>query len=277
MCSTWAPGVQVCFTHASLSALRCAAVIVRHTTLNTGIDDPDCARALQLCTSGKWSSHFFFHHYFFSFKWQIANYGGRESSTPCRLRRHTANRRDAWKFKRDFEHRSPQFDGSEERNAPKRAQHQQLRRIFAKFATHALRKTHHKYNRAFLQWSSWPAHAVNSCSRLAVFANALVICAHFFGGANQSFNLSNHVFLPCLFSEVVPRWALLAAVAVTDGKDDNSSDEQWSNCTLQCRRLITLGTHLRRLRRSSNCALDALTHWKYCMIKKCAIWITFYI
>lgn len=76
------------------------------------------------------------------------------------------------------------------------------------------------------------------------------------------------VFSPRLFSEVAPRWALLAAVAVTDGKDDNSSGKQWTNCRLQRRRLITLGTHLRRLRHTSNRALDALMHLKYCMIKE---------
>lgn len=78
VCGTGAPGAQVCFKHASLSAPQCRAVIVRCTTLNIGIDDPDCARALQLCTSGKWNCHFFFHRFFSFFKWQIAKLWGPE-------------------------------------------------------------------------------------------------------------------------------------------------------------------------------------------------------
>lgn len=100
--------------------------------------------------------------------------------------------------------------------------------------------------------------------QVSLFEKALAICAFFYSisffalMSKLTMFFSNHVFPPRLYSEGVPRWAHLAVVAVTDGKDDNSSDKQWTNCTLQRRRLITLGTHLRRLRHSSNCALDAL-------------------
>lgn len=119
--------------------------------------------------------------------------------------------------------------------------------------------------------------------RRCVYLHVLSLFVHFFCINRQRFSSFFfeivHIFCvyPHLFSEVAPRWALLAAVAVTDGKDDNSSDKQWTNCTLQCRCLITLGTHLGRLRHSSICALDALMHSKYRMIKKYAIWITFCI
>lgn len=101
--------------------------------------------------------------------------------------------------------------------------------------------------------------------RRCVYLHVLSLFVHFF--LHKSTKIFFFFFpksclfcvYPHLFSEVAPRWALLAAVAVTDGKD-NSSDKQWTNCTLQCRCLITLGTHLRRLSHSSICALDALMH-----------------
>lgn len=103
------------------------------------------------------------------FKWQIANYGGRESSTHCRFRKHTARRHDAWKFKRDFEHTHThaagvRFGATEEWNALKQTQHQQLWRVFAKFTTRALQITHCKHCRALLQHGSWPACVVNTCN-----------------------------------------------------------------------------------------------------------------
>lgn len=170
---------------------------------------------------------------------------------------------------------SVQFGATEEWNALKQTQHQQLRRVFAKFTTRALQITHCKHCRALLQHGSWPACVVNTWNGVVSICTCFpYLCFFFFFCINRQ---RSFFFSRSRASEVAPRWALLAAVAVTDGKDDNSSDKQWTNCTLQCRCLTTLGTHLGRLRQSSICALDALMHSKYRMIKKYAIWITFCI